>query len=470
MNQAKSSFFGIGCLTLMLVGAGCREHGHASGSAPAMSAQPPIKAAAVPMPFASGDQVVIINSSHDTLGAARKGLEAALQLPVDLPLPYPLVERHSDRFRVVLGRGAFSTLRPLAEALIAAGQAISVQAAGQAGGDDVIRLGIVCTDGESVSLYENVQPLREPLRQIARLQHGQVVVLKEDEDVPRLGPHQEEDSAEIGSEVAEHGFLSVLQPQAGLIRGPDVLLPADCTPRDEDNDDGNGRILYAGATGGIGRLCLTTRFAGRVSHLLHADVLAVAPNYRHCLHFPGSGTFDGFDQSRNGNHFAVEAQGGLRLYAVGEHGALQLRGQWPELSRPAFLGDHLVAVSEQPSSLGVVILDGVNNREVKDTTPLVTPRRIVSLQVAQVAPLPEKLPVHRPAAPTLNGDRIHVSFLRACHADWAKRVRAAAKKSYIECVLEIEVEVGLDGQHLSRHCKLDNVENPLEEPLTTPCP
>jgi hypothetical protein len=447
----------------------------------AQPAQPPAEVksqeAAAPS-FPDAEQVVLIDSVHDTLSAARLGLEAALRLPVKLPLPYPRVERHADRFRVLLARGPFSMLRPLHKALLTAGHAVQVLAAGQAGGDDVIRLGIVCTEGESVPLYAATPGA--PGKEIARLSHGQVVVLKEDEEELR-GAHEGDD--EPTSETAERGLLTVLQPQQGLVRGPDVLLPPDCTPRDEDNDDGNGRIL--GAVSGIGRLCLTTRYSGRAGHLSQADVLAVSPNYRRCLHFPGAGTFDGFDHSRSGNHFAVEVDEslrnrpsadkaapliGLRLYAVDADGALQVRGQWPGLHRPAFLGDHLVALSEDAASLGVLMIPNVGRREAGDATPVPPPTRIASLAADAMPRLPDKAPVHRPAAPVLSGDRVRASFVRGCRPEWAKRVKQAAGPGYVLCTLEVEVEVGLHGEGLTRRCKLDNAENSLEEAISIPCP
>lgn len=491
MFLRKAPLAGVWCslsLGLMLfAGSGCRQR----DAAPAAEQQPSgagaagAAAAAVPT-FPDAEQVVIVDGAHDTLSAARLGLEAALHLSTDLPLPYPRVERHGDRFRVVLGRGTYASLRPLVRALFAASHPVQVLAAGQAGGDDVIKLGIVCTEGESVPLYAT--PLTTPPKELARLKHGQVVVLKEDEEEPRHGDH-DGDEQQL-SEVAERGYLTALQPQLGLVRGPDVLLPADCTPRDEDNDDGNGRILGAGASGSgeLGRLCLTTRFAGRVGHLAHADVLAVTPNYRRCLHFPGAGTFDGFDHSRTGSLFAVEVDEGahpavgsnptagapafvgLRLYAVPAQGPLQPRGQWPGLSRPAFLGDHLIAVSEEAALAALFLVDGIAKRTAADTSPLPAPRRIAALALADVPRLPERVPVHRPAAPTLAGGRVRASFLRSCRPDGVKRVRAAAGASYVSCVLEIEAEVGLDGSRLERRCRLDNAETPLEEPLPTPCP
>lgn len=458
----------------LALSSGCRQHDAAppppAAPAPAAAAEPALK-------FVEGEQVVIVDSAHDTLGAARVGLEAALRLGTDLPLPYPRVERHGDRFRVVLGRGPYGSLKPLLRALGAASHPVQVLAAGQAGGDDVIKLGIVCTEGESVPLF--AAPLTTPPKELARLKHGQVVVLKEDEEEPRHGG-DDGDEQEL-SEVAERGYLTALQPQLGLVRGPDVLLPADCTPRDEDNDDGNGRILGAGGSGGLGRLCLTTRFAGRVGHLARADVLAVTPNYRRCLHFPGAGTFDGFDHSRTGSLFAVEideparpaggpAFVGLRLYAVPEQGGIQARGQWPGLSRPAFLGDHLIAVAEEAGLVALFQIEGLGHRAAGDASPLPAPRRIAALALSDVPRLPEKVPVHRPAAPTLASGRVRASFLRSCRPDGVKRVRAAAGSSYVSCVLEIEAEVGLDGSRLERRCRLDNAETPLEEPLSTPCP
>lgn len=473
-------------LGLMLFSqAGCRQHDAAPGSGAQPAVAAPAAAAAALPTFPDAEQVVVVDGAHDTLGAARLGLEAALRLSTDLPLPYPRVERHGDRFRVVLGRGTYASLRPLVRALFAASHPVQVLAAGQAGGDDVIKLGIVCTEGETVPLYAS--PLTTPAKELARLKHGQVVVLKEDEEEPRHGDH-DGDEQEL-SEVAERGYLTALQPQLGLVRGPDVLLPADCTPRDEDNDDGNGRILGAGAAGSgeFGRLCLTTRFAGRSGHLAHADVLAVTPNYRRCLHFPGAGTFDGFDHSRSGSLFAVEVDEsklahvgsgltsatpfvGLRLYAVPAQGPLQPRGQWPGLSRPAFLGDHLVAVAEEAGLVALFLLDGLGRRAAADTGALPAPRRIAALALADVPRLPEKVPVHRPAAPTLASGRVRASFLRSCRPDGVKRVRAAAGSGYVSCVLEIEAEVGLDGSRLERRCRLDNAETPLEEPLPTPCP
>lgn len=489
MASQSAASPGLVTLVLLTLCGGCPQAGSGSGATTSPTVRDgavPAQAPPSPDRFAATAEVVLVDGAHDTLGAARLGLEAALKLALNLPLPYPRVERHADRFRVVLGRGPFGTLKPLVQALAAAGHPVQVQAAGQAGGDDVIRLGIVCTEGESVPLYA---AKGQPAKEIARLRHGQVVVLKEDEEEPRHGGHgDDEGSGGGGGEVAERGFLTVLQPQAGLVRGPDVLLPADCTPRDEDNDDGNGRILGASAPGEAGRLCLTTRFSGRVAHLSRADVLAVAPSYRRCAHFVGAGTFDGFDHSRNGSHFAVEVDEtlqppsnplppgtstpfvGLRLYAVEPSGVLKSRGQWTGMSRPAFLGDHLVALSEEPAALSVMVIDGAGRREVSDASALPPPRRIASLAVTDIPRLSDKIPVHRPGAPTFSNGRLHTSFLRGCRPDWTKRVRTAAGKSYVQCVLEIEVEVGLGGERLERKCKLDNVENVLEQSITIPCP
>lgn len=311
MSSQSAASPGLWALLLLTLCGGCPQAGSGSGATSSSgspsgsstagqggAADSTAKAAtpAAPDQFAANAEVVLEGGAHDTLGAARLGLEAVLKLPTNLPLPYPRVERHADRFRVVLGRGPFAALKPLVQALAAAGHPVQMQAAGQAGGDDVIRLGIVCTEGESVPLYSAAAAKGSPPKEIAKLRHGQVVVLKEDEEEPRHGSHGDDEGG--GGEVAERGFLTVLQPQAGLVRGPDVLLPADCTPRDEDNDDGNGRILGVSAPGEAGRLCLTTRFSGRVAHLSRADVLAVAPSYRRCAHFVGAGTFDGFDHSR----------------------------------------------------------------------------------------------------------------------------------------------------------------------------
>jgi hypothetical protein len=462
---AKMRVFVLIFLGVMIT-AGCR------GQASPPSEQAPKKGAATGPAagtehFSDSDVVVLVDSAHDTLGAARLALEAALRLPVDLPLPYPRVERHGDLFRVVLARGAFSALRALRQALAAAGHPVQVLAAGQAGNDDVLRLGIVCTDGDTVPLY--AAPLSSPLKEVARLKHGQVVALKEEDDDPH--PGDSDGDEEGSSEEAEKGFLPVLQPQVGLVRGPDVLLPADCTPRDEDNDDGNGRILGADGASGFGRLCLTTRFSGRVGNLQRADVVVVTPSYRHCLRFPSAGTFDGFDHSHNGTHFAIEVEGGaLRLYAVPAAGVVKARGQWPGLSRPAFLGDDLVALSEEPSALSISVIEGLGRRDASDTSPLPTPKRIAHFGASQLPPLPDKVPIHRPGAPTLSNGRMHTSFLRGCRPEWEKRVRAAAHGSYVQCLLELEAEVGLHGEHLDWHCHLDNAENPLEEALTIQCP
>jgi hypothetical protein len=449
--------------------------------------------------FGADEAVVLLHSAHDTLGAARLALEEALRLPVDLPLPFPRVEKHGDQFRVVLARGPFAMLQPLFASL--SGAAVKMLPAGQAGGDDIIRLAIVCSPGETVPLLQMpAGTAQTPGKEIARLRHGQVLALKEEDEGP-AGGHDDEGGDDDGHApmLSDQGYLSVLQPQAGLVHAPDVLLPADCTPRDEDNDDGNGRILTGTSVGApkpgqVGRLCLTTRFSGKQGRQTRADLLAVSPNYRRCLRFAGAGTFDGFDHSRDGSHFAVElvepkaapaaatagssasAGSALRVYALAESATgqspLTMRGQWPGLSRPAFLGDHLIAVSEEAAAVSVFAVDGLGKRAARDAAPLPAPRRVHTVSLPGLPPLPEKLQasVHRPAAPTLSGDRVKASFLRSCPADLQKRVKAQAGRSYVACLFELELEVGVDGSRAERRCHADNADSPLEEPLTVPCP
>jgi hypothetical protein len=461
-------------------------------------------------------ELVLIGSQHDTLSAAREGLEAALKLPVDLPLPFPRVERHADGFRVVLARGKAATLRGLQAALQAAGQRGSVMPAGQAGGDDIIRLGIVCTDGAPAPLYRSPLPKDGVLHEVGQLPTGQVVIPKEEDEAAGDGDDGERHgSGHEPSPAAESGYLTVLQPRAGLLLGPTVLLPADCTPRDEDNDDGNGRLLQGG------RLCLTTRFSGKQGQVPHADLLAVTPNYRRCVRFPEAGTFDGFDHDAARTQFAVEALlgtpeagpaqavvagklarpqqlTGLHIYAVSEHGKLLLRGQLPGLQRPAYLGDHLVAVAEPPPGSpppnglgalpgsppgsppgnpldkqpGLVVLDGIAKLSENSGGPIALPppRRIFSFAPGTFTRLTPKLPLYRPAAPTLQDGRVRASFQESCRPDGEKRVRAAAKAGFVQCVMEVEVEVALDGTRPQQRCRLDNAQNNLDEPLPTPCP
>lgn len=483
-------------LLVGLAGAGC-HHGKEAPRPPASPAS--VDAAS---PFAAEEAVVLVHSAHDTLGAARLALEEALRLPVALPLPFPRVERHSDRFRVVLARGPFATLRGLWQSVAGVQPSVQVLAAGQAGGDDIIRLAIVCSPADSVPLLAAPKEGGlKPGKELLRLRSGQVLVLKEEDEGPTAGDDEGGGEDSHAPTLGEQGYLTVLQPQLGLVHAPDVLLPADCTPRDEDNDDGNGRILTGSTVGAprpgqVGRLCLTTRFAGKLERQARADLLAVGPNYRHCLRFAGAGTFDGFDHSRDGGHFAVEvseskplpAAGALpavgalpvvpalRLYAVPEappgQSGLQVRGQWPNLSRPAFLGEHLIAVSEDTAAVALWSIDGLSRRAATDSSPLAAPRRLLQLSLPGLPPLPEKLlaTVHRPAAPTLANDRIKVSFLRSCPPDLQKRVRTLAGRHYVACLYELEVEVAPDGTRLERRCRIDNADSPLEEPLSVPCP
>lgn len=492
---------------MVLMSLGCKQP-PASGPAPAPAAVPTratgAEAASEPsQPAQPNQDAVLIGSQHDTLSAARQGLEAALKLPVDLPLPFPRVERHADQFRVVLGRGKAAALTALQGALRTAGYPAQVMPAGQAGGDDVIRLGIVCTDGTPAPVYQPPEQKGAPPRELARLQTGQVVVPKEEDEEPS---GSDEGAHGGSSREAETGYLTILQPRAGLLPSPTVLLPADCTPRDEDNDDGNGRLLQGG------RLCLTTRFSGKKGQVPHADLLAVTPNYRRCVRFPDAGTFDGFDHDSARTQFAVEAAivkgpapesgagsaaggpkgtrppqlSGLHVYAVAPRGELTLRGQLPGLQRPAYLGDHLVAVVEPlpgggPAALagtppgtlvpGLVVLDGLAKLGGEPGgAPLPAPRRIFGFAPGAFLPLLPKVAVYRPAAPTLQDGRVHASFQQACRPDGDKRVRAAAKGSYVQCVMEVDVEVGLDGSRPQQHCRLDNLQNNLEEPLPAPCP
>lgn len=477
-------------LFVCLAGVACHSGKEAPHAPP-----PPVRVDAA-APFAAEEAVVLVHSAHDTLGAARLALEEALRLPVDLPLPFPRVERHADRFRVVLARGPFAMLRGLWQGVASAYPRVQVLSAGQAGSDDIIRLAIVCSPAESVPLLAAPKDGGlKPGKELMRLRSGQVLVLKEEDDGP--GASDDEDGGEGGHSqtLGEQGYLTVLQPQLGVVHAPDVLLPADCTPRDEDNDDGNGRILTGTTVGApkpgqVGRLCLTTRFSGKQGRQTRADLLAVGPNYRRCLRFPGAGTFDGFDHARDGSHFAVEATDSkplptpgavaavpaLRLYAVLEaspgQSGVAVRGSFANLSRPAFLGDNLIAVSEDAAGVALWSIDGLGRRSATDTSPLPAPRRLLQLALAGLPPLPEKLQasVHRPAAPTLASDRVKASFLRSCPADLQKRVRALAGRHYVACLYELEVEVALDGTRAERRCRIDNADSPLEEPLSVPCP
>lgn len=516
MRSLRSPLCGV-----VLFSLACKQPQPSPGAAAAPAAQ--VDAAVLAAPAAPVDpqqESVLISGQHDTLSAARLGLEAALKLPVDLPLPFPRVEHHADGFRVVLARGRASELATLVAALQAAGQRVTLAPAGQAGGDDVIRLGIVCTDGAPAPLYQS--PLARDkdgaLRELARLPTGQVVVPKEEDEAPAEADEGDRGGRE-SSAAAESGYLTVLQPRAGLLPGPTVLLPADCTPRDEDNDDGNGRLLQGG------RLCLTTRFSGKQGQVPHADLLAVTPNYRRCVRFLDAGTFDGFDHDAARTQFAVEAPIsatpatptastptggstavdaggrpaagaaktarapqllGLHIYAVSPRGELLPRGQLPGLQRPAYLGDHLVAVVEPlprspaPAGPGVpsvpppglVVLDGIARltADAAAGTPLPTPRRIFSFAPGTFSRLIPKVATYRPAAPTLQDGRVHASFQESCRPDGEKRVRAAAKGDFIQCIMEVEVEVGLDGTRPQQHCRLDNAQNNLDEPLPIPCP
>lgn len=508
----------IGLLGLAwaLAGPACRGKEATPPPVPALPAEPPAK-------FAAEEAVVLLHSAHDTISAARLALEEALRLPVDLPLPFPRVEKHGDQFRVVLARGPFAVLQPLIKALSAAPKPasvpvpIQVQAVGQAGSDDVIRLAIVCSQGDTVPLLAMpTGGTQTPGKEISALRHGQVLALKEEDEGPSSA-HDDEGGEDDGHAptLVEQGYLSVLQPQLGLVHAPDVLLPADCTPRDEDNDDGNGRILTGTTVGApkpgqVGRLCLTTRFAGKHGRQTRADLLAVSPNYRRCLRFAGAGTFDGFDHARDGSHFAVEiidarspatgsasiagtagasapvaaasgpaaAAGGpaLRVYAVSEaapgQSGLSVRAQWPGLSRPAFLADHLIALGDDAAGVSLWSVDGLGKRSAQDKSPLPAPRRLALVSLPGLPPLSDKLQavVHRPAAPTLSGDRVKASFLRSCPVDLQKRVKSQAGRSYVACLFELEVEVAMDGSRVERRCHIDNAENPLEEPPSVPCP
>lgn len=485
-----------------VVSLGCKQPA-APPAAPAPTAPAPAAADAQAPAASAGTPLdptldaVLIGGQHDTLTAAGQGLEAALKLAVDLPLPFPRVERHADEFRVVLARGKAAALTALQAALQAAGYAATLTPAGQAGGDDVVRLGIVCTDGSPALLYQSPLSKDAAPRELARLQTGQIVVPKEEDEGAGESDEGAHDGRESSPEV-ESGYLTVLQPRAGLLPSPTVLLPADCTPRDEDNDDGNGRLLQGG------RLCLTTRFSGKKGQIPHADLLAVTPNYRRCVRFPDAGTFDGFDHDSVRTQFAVEAQlrntapeappgpagspkatarpapaNGLAVYAVSPRGELTLRGQLPGLQRPAYLGEHLVAIAEpQPAGgpaaaalpPGIVVLAGAGKPGALPGAALPAPRRIFSFAPGAYLPLVPKGPTYRPAAPTLHDGRVHASFHQGCRPDGDKRVRAAAKGSFIQCLMEVEVEVGLDGSRPQQHCRLDNVHNNLEEPLPTPCP
>ncbi|MCS6913605.1 MAG: hypothetical protein NZ890_10235 [Myxococcota bacterium] len=423
-------------LLVLLLGA-CRERAR------------PVEAP--PQPAFPPDAAVVVSlGEHDTLQGARQGLAAALKLRANLPLPFPRVERHGDLFRVVAARGKYAALEPLLGELGKSGGAHRVIPASQAGGDDVVRLAIVCTEGAAAPLYAPVLPESGLPAEIARLPHGEVLVPLEDEG------GLEEDSPE-----AERGFIKVVAPQQGMVRGPDVLLPADCTPRDEDNDDGNGHLL------GGGRLCLTTRFSGRDGDVARAALVAVAPNYRRCHRFPDAGTFDGFDQHPAGTQFAVEAIGsggaGVSVYDVSAEGVLTLRFHVVGLTRPVYLGGSLVAVEETADRQALVVI----GPEALQGPGSPTPRRIFSVGAAQFHPA---VPTHRPAAPTLQDGRVTAVFHQACNRIEERRVRSVARGDFEQCVREMEVEVGLDASAPQTRCQLNNSPSGLDQPLRTSCP
>jgi hypothetical protein len=462
--------------------AGCPQHPHPAAPAGAPASTTTAGASAATVQLDPAQDYALVLSQHETVGDAATGLAAALKLPTDLPLPFPRVERRGDRFRVLGGRGKGAVLAPVLAALKAAGAAVQAEPAALGGGDDVVRLGIVCTDGTPAPLYAEPLPRTGSPREHSRLEHGQVVVPTEDD----------EDSGDgAPSAAAERGLVKVLRPAVGLVHEPDVLFPADCTPRDEDNDDGNGRLLAGG------RLCLTTRHSGGYhgpsgaraavaaaasgTRIPRADLIAVSPSYRRCLRIPGAGTFDGFDHNQSGTQFAVEdeqpagpaaapgARTTLRIYTVGERGEPVLRGELPDLLRPAYLDDTLVAVRDAGGPPELVALDRLGARAATDASPLPKPRVLFALPAQGYVRLVPKAPLYRPAAPTLHEQRAHVTFQLGCRPDAEKRVRAAAGKRFVQCLMETEVEVGLDGTRPERRCRLDNVDNSLDEPLPTPC-
>lgn len=408
------------------------------------------------------DEGALILSEHDGLGSAREALEAALRLPVDLPLPFPRVEHRGDRYRVTLARGGRAALLTLAQALKAAGAAARLVNADEAQSDEVVRLGIVCTEpGGSVPLFrgEGAQKAGRrgagPMVEVGRAPHGRVLLLADAEE-----------DLEAGGGVAERGYLRVLGQGEGLVRSTDVLLPPDCTPRDEDNDDGNGRILATG------RLCLTTRFAGKDGELTRAALLAVHRSYRRCTRFADAGTFDGFDHDAAGAQFAVEVAGaapeaaGVQVYDVSAAGELKQRLTLAGVARPAYLGGAgLAGVWTEARSQSLVLLGPEN---LSGAAPAkVEPRRLFTLPGAPFAP---RSPSYRPAAPALHGARVAVTLQQACEPGEEQQVRARARKDFRQCVREVEVEVGLDGSAPRRRCLLNNAPVMLDEALTTSCP
>lgn len=481
--RARSVLLSVAALLWAgLAGGGCQKP--APVVAQADSGKP---APAAAQSLEANRDYVLVLTQHETIGDASGGLMAALKLPVDLPLPYPRVERRGDRFRVVAGRGKGTELTAVEAALRKAGAAVTAEPHTAGGGDDVVRLGIVCTDGSPVPLYAAPLPKSGTPRELRRLPHGQVVVPTEDDDEP--GGEGEPGAA------AERGFVKVLRPAIGLLHGPDALFPADCTPRDEDNDDGNGRLLAGG------RLCLTTRHSGDPgpgagqgaaqgatqtrSQIPRADLLAVSPSYRRCLRVPGAGTFDGFDHNQAGTQFAVEHElpknpaagapphaGSLRIYSVSERGEPVPRGEIPDLIRPAYLGSALVAVRDAGASSApeLVALDDLGARAPSDASPLPAPRVLYAFPPQGFVRMVPKATLYRPAAPTLHDGRVHATFQLGCRPDADKRVRAAARRNYVQCLMEVNLEVGLDGSRPERRCRLDNVDNGLDEPLPTPCP
>ena len=91
-------------------------------------------------------------------------------------------------------------------------------------GDDIIRMAIVCSPADSVPLY--AAPKRgcsKPGKELARLHTGQVLALKVEDDGPGVSDEADEGSESHAPTLSEQGYLTVLQPQVGLVHAPDVL-------------------------------------------------------------------------------------------------------------------------------------------------------------------------------------------------------------------------------------------------------
>ena len=313
--------------------------------------------------------------------------------------------------------------------------------------------------------------------------------MPKEEDESRRGAHGSRES----SPEVESGYLTILQPRVACCRAPPSFYPPTARRAMRDNDDGNGRLLPGG------RLCLTTLFrqegqiparrpAGghaELSPLRPASPIPVQRRLRPRL----------YPHPVRGGGAAPSAAGGRAGSAAGKparppqgSGHLELCGfcaprgadaarTLPGLPTPA-PSEHLVAVAEpvlrqDPLPLAAAArhrgAHGAASSVLESgTTTMPAPRRIFSFAPGIPFACTQRSDLSAGGADPLDG-RVRASNKTVALMETSVSVTADQGGTFSASWRSM-LRWAWTAARPQQHCRLDNAQNNLEEPLPTPCP